>query len=103
MSTSAARTVSMFVSSLSSVFSRVVSLRTELVSAEDQDGLVDLESQDLGLDEGERLSVNLDKTLAGLLNRCKYTVRLRVSIVGIACVPCSGRQLVTMLATIPCP
>jgi hypothetical protein len=61
-------------------------LRTELVSAEDQDGLVDLESQDLGLDEGERLSVNLDKTLAGLLNHRKYVIRLRVSIVGIACV-----------------
>jgi hypothetical protein len=41
-------------------------VRTELVDAEDEDGLVDLESQDLGLDEGEGLSVNLDKTLSGL-------------------------------------
>jgi hypothetical protein len=30
--------------------SRLWCVRTELVNAEDQDGLVDLESQDLGLD-----------------------------------------------------
>jgi hypothetical protein len=41
-------------------------VRTELVNAEDQDGLVDLESQDLGLDKGKRLSVDLDETLTGL-------------------------------------
>jgi hypothetical protein len=41
-------------------------VRTELVNAEDQDGLVDLESQDLGLDKGKRLSVDLDETLSGL-------------------------------------
>jgi hypothetical protein len=41
-------------------------LRTELVEAEDQDGLVDLEAEDLGLDEGKRLSVDLDETLTGL-------------------------------------
>lgn len=40
--------------------------RTEFVNTEDQDGLVDLEAQDLGLDEGKRLSVDLDETLTGL-------------------------------------
>jgi len=39
---------------------------SELVNTEDQDGLVNLESQDLGLDLGKRLSVNLDETLSGL-------------------------------------
>ena len=41
-------------------------MRTELVNTEDQDGLVDLEPQDLGLDQGKRLSVDLDETLSGL-------------------------------------
>lgn len=40
--------------------------RTELVEAEDQDGLVDLEAEDLGLDEGKRLSVDLDESLTSL-------------------------------------
>lgn len=53
-------------------------MRTELVNTEDEDGLVDLESQDLGLDEGKRLSVNLDETLSGLEFHRKYAVRLRV-------------------------
>jgi len=44
----------------------VCGVRTELVNTEDQDGLVDLESQDLGLDQGKRLSVDLDQTLSGL-------------------------------------
>jgi hypothetical protein len=52
-------------------------MRTELVNAEDEDGLVDLESEDLGLDEGKRLSVNLDETLSGLENHREYVVRLR--------------------------
>jgi hypothetical protein len=41
-------------------------VRTELVNTKDQDGLVNLESQNLGLDKGKRLSVNLDETLSGL-------------------------------------
>ena len=68
-------------------------VRTELVNTEDQDGLVNLESQDLGLDLGKRLSVNLDETLSGLEISRKYHVRFR----GIACVPCSGRQLLAIL------
>jgi len=40
--------------------------RTELVKAENEDRLVDLESEDLRLNERERTSVDLDKTLAGL-------------------------------------
>ena len=52
-----------------------VCVRTELVNTQDQDGLVDLESQDLGLDEGKRLSVNLDETLSGLYIHRKYIVR----------------------------
>jgi hypothetical protein len=46
----------------------LVRRRTELVNAEDEDGLVDLEAEDLGLDQGERLSVDLDKTFTGLEN-----------------------------------
>lgn len=38
----------------------------ELVNTEDEDRLVDLEPQDFGLDEGERLSVDLDQTFTGL-------------------------------------
>lgn len=38
--------------------------RTELVEAEDEDWLVDLESEDLRLNKRERLSVDLDETLA---------------------------------------
>jgi hypothetical protein len=53
-------------------------VRTELVNTEDQDRLVDLESQDLGLDQGKRLSVDLDKTLSGLYYQCEYIVRVRV-------------------------
>ena len=41
-------------------------MRTELVNAEDQDGLVDLEAQELGLHERERLSVDFDESFAGL-------------------------------------
>lgn len=52
-------------------------MHTKLVNAEDQDGLVDLESQDLGLDEGKRLSVNLDETLSGLDYHREYNVRMR--------------------------
>lgn len=40
--------------------------RTELVEAEDQERLVDLEAQDGRLNERERLAVDLDKTLSGL-------------------------------------
>lgn len=39
---------------------------TELVNAEDQNGLVDLEAEDLWLDERERLAVDLDESLSGL-------------------------------------
>lgn len=38
---------------------------TELVRAEDENGLVDLESEDLGLDEGERFAINLHEALSG--------------------------------------
>lgn len=68
-------------------------VRTELVKTEDQDGLVDLEAQDLGLDKGKRLSVDLDETLTSLLHDCYYIVsnaRARARYGG--CVPCSGRQ-----------
>lgn len=41
-------------------------VHTELVEAEDQDGLVDLEAEDLGLDKGKGLSVDLDETLTSL-------------------------------------
>jgi hypothetical protein len=56
---------------------------SELVNTEDQDGLVNLESQDLGLDLGKRLSVNLDETLSGLEISRKYHVRLRARFVAL--------------------
>ena len=40
--------------------------RTEFVKSEHEDGLVDLEAQDLGLDERERLAVDLDESFTGL-------------------------------------
>ena len=75
----------------------VVFVRTELVNAEDQDGLVDLESQDLGLDKGKRLSVDLDEALTSLNVKCKYIVRCALDR-GIRHVPCSGRQLLVKLS-----
>lgn len=44
---------------------------SEFVEADDQDGFVDLESQDLGLDEVERLSVDLDESLSCLYPSCQ--------------------------------
>jgi hypothetical protein len=41
-------------------------VHTELVHADDQDGLVDLESQRLGLDQVEGLAVDLDEAFTGL-------------------------------------
>ena len=38
----------------------------ELLKTDDQEGFVDLESKDLGLDEVERLSVNFDQALSSL-------------------------------------
>jgi hypothetical protein len=43
----------------------------EFVEANDQDGFVDLKSQDLGLDEVERLSVDLNKSLSCLFPICQ--------------------------------
>ena len=40
--------------------------RTELVETEDQDGLVDLEAEDRGLNERKRVAVDLDEALACL-------------------------------------
>jgi hypothetical protein len=67
-------------------------MRTELVNAEDQDGLVDLESQDLGLDQGKRLSVDLDQTLTGLEIMVSISFECALDRGGGG-VPCSGRQL----------
>jgi hypothetical protein len=74
-------------------------VRTELVHADDQDGLVDLESQRLRLDQAEGLAVDLDKSFTGLYVATQYTVS-RVRGRGIGGVPCSGRQLCVSLATI---
>ena len=43
--------------------------RTELVETEKENGLVDLEAKDGGLDEGQGLAVDLDEALAGLAVR----------------------------------
>lgn len=44
----------------------IAGTRTELVETEKEDGLVDLEAQDGGLDEAQGLAVDLDEALAGL-------------------------------------
>jgi len=44
----------------------------ELVETNDQERLVNLESQDLGLDEIKRLSVDLHESLSGLHPSCQY-------------------------------
>lgn len=49
--------------------------RTELVKTEDQDGLVDLEAEDLGLYEVEGLSVDLNEALASLDISVQYDSR----------------------------
>jgi hypothetical protein len=78
-----------------SYFVFLLCVRTELVNTEDEDGLVDLKSQDLGLDKGKRLSVDLDETLSGLdiivsiLFGCAFDR-------GGSGVPCSGRQLLVI-------
>lgn len=46
----------------------------ELVQAEDQERLIELESEDLRLDKGDWLSVNLDESLTSL----KYPVSLSI-------------------------
>jgi len=74
-------------------------MRTELVHADDQDGLVDLESQRLGLDKVEGLAVDLDESFTGLYVSAQYTVSCACGR-GSGGVPCSGRQLFNLLATI---
>lgn len=71
-------------------------VRTELVNSEDQDGLVDLESKDLGLDEGKRLSVDLDEALSSLENMVSMVFGCALAR-SSGCVPCSGRQLLAKL------
>jgi hypothetical protein len=44
----------------------IVGARTELIETENQDGLIDLEAEQLGLHEAERLSVDLNEALASL-------------------------------------
>jgi hypothetical protein len=67
-------------------------VRTELVHADDQDRLVDLESQRLGLDEVEGLAVNLDESFTGLCTSTQYAVSRALGR-GIGGIPCSGRRL----------
>jgi len=65
----------------------------ELVETNDQERLVDLESQDFWLNEVERLSVNLNKSLTGLnsimsvyqFSSCHYCNIAQIVV------PCSGR------------
>jgi hypothetical protein len=48
----------------------------ELVKTNNEEGFVDLESQDLWLDEVEGLSVNLDESLSGLHSKIQLATRL---------------------------
>lgn len=61
----------------------------ELVEADNQEGLVDLESQDLGLDEVEGLSVDLDQSLTSLFSSRQYPI---LPCIFVCFVPCSGRR-----------
>jgi hypothetical protein len=63
----------------------------ELVETDDQEGFIDLESQDLGLDEVERLSVDLNKSLSSLFPFCQYLISGCIVVLFIRIVPCSGR------------
>jgi hypothetical protein len=64
----------------------------ELVETNDQEGLVDLESQDLWLDEVERLSVDLNESLSCLFPICQFlSFIFLLSCVVESFVPCSGR------------
>lgn len=69
----------------SSHFNMRLRVRTELVKAEDEDGLVDLEAQNLGLDKGKRLSVDLDETLTSLGVLRKYGVANARALVAVVC------------------
>ncbi len=51
----------------------------ELVKTNDEEWFVDLESQDLGLDQVERLSVHLNKSFTSLIPSCQFTVQRRLS------------------------
>jgi hypothetical protein len=62
----------------------------EFVETDCQEGFVDLKSQDLGLDEVERLSVDLNETLSCLFPSCQFS--LPPSDVFELFVPCSGRR-----------
>ena len=42
----------------------------ELLKTDDQEGFVDLESQDLGLNQVQRLSVDLDESFTSLFPSC---------------------------------
>ena len=61
---------------------------SEFVETNNQEGFVNLESQDLGLDEIERLSVDLDDSFTGLFPSCQYSILL---LLVMLFVPCSGR------------
>ncbi len=65
----------------------------KLVETDNQEWFVDLESQDLGLDEVEGLSINLDDTFTSLF---PYSQRISFShsvVASTHClVPCSGRR-----------
>lgn len=59
----------------------------ELVEADNEEGLVDLESQDLGLDEVERLAVHLDESFTSLIlpvsilpSMCSYSSRSYLAV-----------------------
>ena len=64
----------------------------ELVETNNEEGLVDLESQDLGLDEVERFAVDLNKSLTGLIPSCQYSDFSSCHhCIAHSFVPCSGR------------
>jgi hypothetical protein len=65
----------------------------ELLETNDEEGLVDLESQDLGLDKIERLSVDLNESLAGLFSTLSaFCPPCAVYFMIAEFIPCSGRR-----------
>lgn len=57
----------------------------ELVETNNEEGFVDLESQDLGLDQVERLSVDLDESLTSLIPSCQFFVLAQIVFPSSSC------------------
>ena len=64
----------------------------EFLKTDNQEGFVDLESEDLWLDKVEGLSVDLDESFTGLVPSCQYFISVVQTPTIVRLVPCSGRR-----------